>query len=220
ARLGILSVPGYSQRVGHTGANNRELVTLTFRSLEAAFARGGEQEATSAVQEAFGRRISSCLIDLPSPEELKELPEDLQREVKKRQQQAALLRQKREAAVHVIPAYHQLLENYRAYDAEAGSPRRIARYLMMSATTVLVGGVLGYLVEREIGVPYATVAGIGLGIIAFFRMIFQTLGTTRHMTRVESAHAAELQRLQEELYAAFEAVDRQRPLQAEEDPTL
>lgn len=204
--------------MGYPEANNQELVTLTFRSLEAAFATGGEREATSALREAFGRRISGYLIDLPSPEELKDLPEDLQREVKKRRQQAALLRQKREAAVHIIPTYHRLLESYRAYDAEAGSPRRIARYLMMSATTVLVGGVLGYLVERELGVPYATVAGVGLGIIAFFRMIFQTLGTTRHMTRVESAHAAALQRLQEELYAAFEAVDRQRPLKAEEDP--
>lgn len=204
--------------MGYPEANNQELVTLTFRSLEAAFATGGEREATSALREAFGRRISGYLIDLPSPEELKELPEDLQREVKKRQQHAALLRQKREVAVHIIPTYHGLLESYRAYDAEAGSPRRIAQYLMMSATTVLVGGVLGYLVERELGVPYATVAGIGLGIIAFFRMIFQTLGTTRHMTRVESAHAAALQRLQEELYAAFEAVDRQRPLKAEEDP--
>ncbi len=202
----------------HPEANNQELVTFTFRSLEAAFATGGEQEATSALREAFGRRISSYLIDLPSPEALKDLPEHLQQEVKKRQQQAALLRQKREAAMHIIPAYHRLLEIYRAYDAEAGSPRRIARYLMMSATTVLVGGMLGYLVEREIGVPYATVAGIGLGIIAFFRMIFQTLGTTRHMTRVESAHAAALQRLQEELYAAFETVDRQRPLKAEENP--
>lgn len=204
--------------MGYPEANNQELVTFTFRSLEAAFATGGEREATSALREAFGRRISSYLIDLPSPEALKELPEHLQQEVKKRQQQAALLRQKREAAMHIIPAYHRLLESYRAYDAEAGSPRRIARYLMMSASTVLVGGVLGYLVEREIGVPYATVAGIGLGIIAFFRMIFQTLGTTRHMTRVESAHAAALQRLQEELYAAFETVDRQRPLKAEENP--
>jgi hypothetical protein len=64
------------------------------------------------------------------------------------------------------------------------------------------------------------VAGIGLGIIAFFRMILQTLGTARHMTREESAHAAELQRLQDELYAALEAVDRQGPLKAEEDPNL
>jgi F0F1-type ATP synthase assembly protein I len=122
--------------------------------------------------------------------------------------------------VHVIPAYHQLLQRYRAYDAEAGAPQRIARYLTMSATTVLVGGVLGYLVERGFGIPYATVAGIGLGIIAFFRMILQTLGTARHMTRVESAHAAELQRLQDELYAAFEAVDRQGPPKAQEDANL
>lgn len=220
ARLGISEIPGYSQGVGSPEANNRGLVTLTFRSLEAAFATGGDREATSALREAFGRRISSCLIDLPSPEELKELPEELQQQVKERQRQAALLRQKREAAAHVIPAYQQLLQRYRAYDADAGSPQRIARYLTMSATTVLVGGVLGYLVERGFGLPYATVAGIGLGIIAFFRMILQTLGTARHMTRVESAHAAELQTLQDELYAAFEAVDRQGPLKAEEDPNL
>jgi hypothetical protein len=205
--------------VGLAAANNRELVNLTFQSLEAAFATGGDQEAISAVQEAFGRRIRRCLIDLPSPEELKALPEKLQQEVKRRQEQAALLRQKREAALQVIPAYTQLLQSYRAYDAEAGSPRRIARYLTMSATTVLVGGFLGYLVERGMGLPYATVAGIGLGLIAFFRMILQTLGTTHQMTRVESAHAAQMKKLQEVLHAAFAAVDRQRPLNAEEDPT-
>jgi hypothetical protein len=195
------------------------LVTLIFQSLEAAFARGGDTEAISALQEAFGRRIRSCLLDLPSPEELKELPEDLQQEVRRRQAEAALLRQKREAALQVIPAYDHLVQRYRAYDAELGSPRRTARYLGMSATTVLVGGFLGYLVERGIGLPYATAVGIALGIIAFFGMILQTFGTTRQMTRVESAHVAQIERLQEELYATFEAVDRRGPLQAGEDPS-
>lgn len=199
-------------------ANNRELVALTFRSLEAGFAKGGEAEAVSALREAFGQRIRGFLIDLPSPEELKELPEDLQEEVKRRQRQAALLKRKRDGALRIIPAYNEELQRYRAYDAEIGSPRRIAKYLGMSASTVLVGGVLGYLVERGIGLPYATLAGIVLGIAAFFGMIFQTLGTTRQMTQVESAHAAKLERLQEDLYAVFEAADRQRPPKAIEDP--
>ncbi len=211
-------VPGYSQSVGHAAANNRDLVALTFRSLEAAFASGEDAEAIGAVREAFGRRIRSCLIDLPSPEEFKELPEELQREIRKQQQQAALLRQKREAALQIIPAYTDLVQRSRAYDAEVGSPRRVARYLSMSATTVLVGGLLGYLLERGIGIPYATVAGIGLGIIAFFRMILHTLGATRQMTRVESAHAAQLKRLQDELFTSFEAVDRQPPPITEADP--
>lgn len=204
----------------HAAANNRELVALTFRSLEEAFARGDDTEAVSALREVFGRRIRGCLLDLPSPEELKGLPEPLQQEVRNRQRQAALLKQKREAALEVIPAYNHLLQGYRAYDAAVGSPQRIARNLMMSATTVLVGGLLGFLAERAIGIPYATVAGIGLGIIAFFRMILETLGTTRQMTRVESAHVAQVERLKEELTAAFEAVDRQRPLEAQKDPSM
>lgn len=206
--------------MGYAAANNQELVALTFRSLEAGFAKGGDTEATSTLQEAFARRISSCLIDLPSPEELKELPEALQQEVQERRREAALLRQKRDAASQIIPAYNHLVQSYRAYDAEAGSPRRIARYLGMSATTVLVGGFLGYVAERGIGVPYATVVGIALGIIAFFRMILKTLGTTQQMTRVESAHAAHVERLKEDLNAAFEAVDRQGPLKGEKDPPV
>lgn len=201
-------LPSYSQRVDYAATNNRDLVALTFRSLEAAFSSGGEKEATTALQEAFGRRIRSYLINLPSPDEMKDLPDDLRQEIAKRRRQATLLRRKREAALQIIPAYNTLLQRYRAYDSEAGSPRRIARYMTMSAATVLVGGLLGYLVERGTGLPYATVIGIGLGIIAFFRMILQTLGSTRQMTRVESAHAAQLERLQEELHASFEAVDQ------------
>lgn len=213
-------LPRYSQRVDHAAANNRELVALTFRSLEEAFARGDDTEAVSALREVFGRRIRGCLLDLPSPEELKGLPEALQQEVRNRQRQAALLKQKREAALQVIPAYNHLLQNYRAYDAEAGSSRTIARHLGISASTVLVGGFLGYLVERGIGLPYATVGGITLGTIAFFAMVLQTLGTSREMTRVESAHAAQVERLKEELTAAFEAVDRQGPLEAQKDPSM
>ncbi len=204
----------------HAAANNRELVALTIRSLEEAFARGDDTEAVSALREVFGRRIGACLINVPSPEELKGLPEARQQEIRERQRVAALLKQKREAALEVIPAHNHLLQGYRAYDAEAGSPRNIARYLGISATTVLVGGFLGYLVEQGIGLPYATVVGIGLGAIAFFAMVLQTLGTSREMTRVESAHAAQVERLKEELTAAFEAVDRQGPLGAQKDPSM
>ena len=59
----------------HAAANNRELVALTIRSLEEAFARGDDTEAVSALREVFGRRIGACLINVPSPEELKGLPE-------------------------------------------------------------------------------------------------------------------------------------------------
>lgn len=200
-------------------ADNRELVALAFRSLEAGFAKGGDAEATSVLQEAFARRISSCLIDLPSPEEIKELPAALQQEVRERQREIALLREKREASRQIVPRYSHLLQSYRAYDAAMGSPRRLARYLGMSATTVLVGGGLGYLVERGTGLPYATTVGIGLGVIAFFSMMLQTLGTSRQMTEVESAHATAVHKLQEELYATFEAVDATQPAERHKDPT-
>jgi len=208
--LGFLPLPGYIHRVGQDIAENRELVALTFRSLEEALAKGGREEAVSAIREAFAGRIRACLIDLPSAEEMKELPEALQQEIRERQHTAARLQQKREAALQVIPAYSQLLEAYRSYDAEMGSPRRLARTLKISGTTVLVGAMLGYLVERGIGLPYATAGGIGLGVLAFFMMMLRTLSTSRHMTQVESAHAAAVDKLKEDLTAAFEAVDRQR----------
>jgi len=207
--LGFSLLPGYSQGVDQDTAENRELVALTFRSVDAAFAKGDEAEAVSAILEAFARRIRPCLSDLPSAEEMKELPKELQQAIRERQRKAALLRQKRETALQVIPAYSQLLQAYRSYDAEMGSPRRLAQTLKISATTVLVGATLGYLVERWIGLPYATVGGIGLGLIAFFIMMLRTLSTTRQMTQVESAHTAAVERLKEELTAAFEAVDRQ-----------
>jgi F0F1-type ATP synthase assembly protein I len=190
-------------------AENRELAALCFRSLDAALASGDEAEAVSAIREAFARRIRACLADLPSAEEMKELPEELQQAIRERQRKAALLQRKREAALQVIPAYSKLLEAYRSYDAEMGSPRRLARTLKISATTVLVGAMLGYVVERGIGLPYATAGGIVLGIIAFFMTMLRTLSTTRQMTQVESAHTAAVERLKEELTAAFEAVDRQ-----------
>ena len=200
--------------------DNRDLVALTFRSLDAGFSGGGQEEAISALQEGFARRIRSCLIDLPSPEELKELPETVQQQVRERQRQATLLREKREAALHIVPGYSQLLQRYRAYDNAMGSPRRLARYLGMSAMTVLVGGALGYLAEQWLGLPYATVVGIGLGVIAFFSMMLQTLGTSRQMTQVESAYAAALEKLRQELYATFEAIDARQPPQRQEDPTF
>ena len=131
--MGFLPLPGYIHRVGQDIAENRELVALTFRSLEEALAKGGREEAVSAIREAFAGRIRACLIDLPSAEEMKELPEALQQEIRERQRKAARLQQKREAALQVIPAYSQLLEAYRSYDAEMGSPRRLARTLRISA---------------------------------------------------------------------------------------
>ncbi len=208
-------------------ADNRELVALAFRSLEAGFARGGDEEASSVLQEAFARVVhpedhanvmERIKLD-EIPEEIKELPEALQQEVRERQQEAALLREKRVAALQIVPRYSHLLQGYRAYDTAMGSPRRLARYLGMSATTVVVGGVLGYLVEQGTGLPYATAVGIGLGVIAFFSMMLQTLGTSRQMTQVESAHAAALHKLQEELYDTFEAVDARQAPERHEDPT-
>lgn len=213
-----MPIPGYSHTVDTAAADNTELVALTFRSLEAGFARGGEAEATSALHEAFARRIRSCLIDLPSPEELKELPEALQQQVRERQRAAAVLREKREAAMQIVPRYSELLQRYRAYDDAMGSPRRLARYLGMSAVTVLVGGALGYMVERWLGLRYATVIGIALGVIAFFSMMLQLLGTSRRMTQVESSHAAALEKLREELHATFEAIDARQPHERPEDP--
>jgi F0F1-type ATP synthase assembly protein I len=190
-------------------AENRELAAFCFRSLDAALASGDEAEAVSAIREAFARRIRACLGDLPSAQEIKALPEELQQAIRERQRKAALLQQKREAALQVIPAYNKLLAAYRSYDAEMGSPRRLAQYLKISATTVVVGAVLGYLVERGIGLPYATAGGIVLGIVAFLMMMLRSLSTSRQMTQVESAHIAAVARLQERLAAAFEATDRQ-----------
>ncbi|GEM_PF-1380382 len=207
--MGFSLLPGYSRGVDQHTAENRELVALCFRSLDAAFAKGDEAEAVPAIREAFARRIRACLIDLPSAEEMTELSEELQQAIRERQRKAALLQQKREAALQVIPAYSRLLQAYRSYDAEMGSPRRLARTLKISATTVLVGAMLGYLVERGVGLPYATAGGIVLGVIAFFMMMLRTLRTSRQMTQVESAHTAAVERLKEELTTAFEAIDRQ-----------
>lgn len=215
--MGLEPLPGYSQGVGRKTTDNRELVALTFRSLDTAFAGGGGGESVSALREAFAQRIRACLSAVPSPEEITELPEELQQEIRERQREAQLLKQKREAAVQIVPHYTQLLEAYRSYDAELGSPKRMARYMGISATTVLVGGILGYLVERGLGLQYATVAGIVLGLIAFFQMMFKTLGTTRQMTQVESSHVAAVERLKEELSAAFDAVDRQGVPEGQED---
>lgn len=215
--LGLEPLPGYSEGVGRKTTDNRELVALTFRSLDTAFAGGGGEACVSALREAFAQRIRACLGTVPSPEEIKELPEELQQEIRERQREAQLLKQKREAAVQIVPHYIRLLEAIRSYDAELGSPKRIGRYMGISATTVLVGGILGYLVERGLGLQYATVVGIGLGVIAFFQMMLKTLGTTRQMTQVESSHVTAVERLKEQLSAAFDAVDRQGVPKGQED---
>ena len=206
--LGFWFLPGYSQRVESQRADNRDLVDLTFRSFEAGFAAGGEEEATATLREAFARRIRACLIDLPLEEGTADLPEEMRETVRQRQREAALLQEKRERALSVLPTYSRLLQAYRSFDAELGSPKRIARFLQISATTVLVGGALGFAVERWMQVPYATVGGIGLGIITFLTMMLQTLKTSRRMTEAEEAHTAALNKLKEELYTAFEEVDR------------
>jgi hypothetical protein len=183
-------------------------VDLAFRAFETGFAAGGEEEATATLREAFARRIQVCLIDLPPQGEIANLPEEMRETVRQRQREASLLQEKREKALSILPLYSQLLQAYRSYDAELGSPRHIAHFLGISATTVLVGGALGFTLERWIGLPYATVGGIALGIVAFLTMMLQTLTTSRRMTEAEGAHTAALNRLKEELYTAFEEVDR------------
>jgi hypothetical protein len=182
-------------------------VELAFRSLEAGFAAGGEGEAGAALRGAFARRIQACLLDLPTQGEMADLPKEMRETVRQRQREALLLREKRERAFSILPSYSHLLQAYRSYDAELGSPRRIAHALRISATTVLVGGALGFTLERWIGLPYATVGGIGLGIVAFLTMMLQTLTTSRRMTEAEETHTTALNRLKEELYTAFEEID-------------
>lgn len=188
--------------------NNRDLVDLAFRSFEAGFAAGGEAEATAALREAFARRIQACLTNLPPQEGMADLPPEVREQVRQRQREASRLREKRERALGILPGYGRLLQAYRAYDRELGSPGRIARFLGVSAATVLVGGALGFLLERGMGLPYATVGGIGLGVVAFFTMMLQGLTISRRMTEAEEAHTAALNRLKEELYAAYAEVDR------------
>jgi F0F1-type ATP synthase assembly protein I len=190
------------------GEDNRELVALAFQSLDAAFVAGGEEGAGTALREAFARRIHAWLRDLPSPEEMARLPEADRCGIRERQRRAARLRHKREAALRVIPQYSQLIARQRSYDAEIGSPWRIASHVTTSASTVLVGAALGYLVERILGLAHATMIGIALGTLAFLSLIGHGLQASRRMTAVETAHTAALERLKMELYAAFEAVDR------------
>ncbi len=206
--LGFWLLPGYSQRVEFHRARNRDLVDLTFQSFETGFAAGGEEEATAALREAFARRIRACLIDLPPPGEMVDLPEEMREAIRQSQREVSRLQEKRERALSTLPIYRELLQAYRAYDAELGSPRRIAHFLGVSATTVLVGGALGFILERWLELPYATVGGIGLGIVAFLTMMLQALTTSRRMTEVEGAHTAALNRLKEELQTAFEEIDR------------
>jgi len=206
--LGFWFVPGYSQGVEFQRTKNRDLVDLTFRSFEAGLAAGGEEEATAALREAFARRIQACLIDLPPQGEMADLPEEMRERVRQRQREASLLQEKRERALRILPIYSQLLQAYRTYDAELGSPRHIIHFLKISATTVLVGGALGLTAERWMQIPYATLGGIGLGVVAFFAMMLQTLTTSRRMTEAEEAHTATLNKLKEELHTALEEVDR------------
>ena len=98
---------------------------------------------------------------------------------------------------------------YRAFDAELASPRRLGGTVGSSALAVIIGTALGYGLEHGLGLPYATWAGVALGLLAFLRVIAQGLRMGRKMTEAEGEYTRALEAVEAALTARFAEVDRQ-----------
>lgn len=194
--------------------SNQELARAALRAVQAAIETElAEGPARSGVSRLFDREIEACLGPLPrDPKALEkaieEFPEDLQEDARRRHRSAIALEAKRAAALAVIPEILQRTAAYRAFDAELASPTRLGGVLGTSALAVIVGGALGYGLERGFGVPYATWVGLALGLLAFLRVIGQGLRMGRSMTRVEGEFTSGMEAVEAALTARFADVDR------------
>ena len=200
--------------------SNRELARATLEALQTAVeAELTERAARSGVNRRFDLEVETCLGPLPRDAKalekaLEELPEDLREEALNRHRYAAALEVKRAVAVAVIPEVVQRTAAYRAFDAELASPRRLGGAVGSSALAVIVGAALGYGLERGLGLPYATWAGIAIGLLAFLRVITQGLRVGRRMTEAEGEYTRALEVVETALTARFADVDRQHGFSA------
>ena len=195
--------------------SNQELARTTLEALQAAVeGELTEGAARSGVNRRFDLEVDACLGPLPRDAEaleeaLEELPEALREDARRRHRYAAALEAKRAAALTIIPEVLQRTAAYRAFDAALASPRRLGGVLGSSGLAVIVGGALGYGLERGLGLPYATWAGVALGLAAFLRVIGQGLGVGRKMTEAEGDYTRALEAVEATLTARFAEVDRQ-----------
>lgn len=195
--------------------SNRELARATLEAVQAALeADLSEGPARSGVDRRFDLEVEACLGPLPREakaleEALEELPEALREDARRRHRYAAALEAKRAAALAVIPEVLQRTAAYRAFDAALASPRRLGSVAGTSALAVIVGTALGYGLERGLGLPYATWAGVALGLMAFLRVIAQGLRMGRIMTEAEGEYTRGLEAVEAALTARFADVDRQ-----------
>ncbi|MBI3080354.1 MAG: hypothetical protein HYY89_03100 [candidate division NC10 bacterium] len=195
--------------------SNRELARATLQAVQAALeADLSEGPARSGVNRRFDLEVEACLGPLPREakaleEALEELPEALREDARRRHRYAAALEAKRAAALAVIPEVLQRTAAYRAFDAALASPRRLGGVFGSSALAVVVGTALGYGLERGLGLPYATWAGVALGLLAFLRIIGQGLRVGRSMTEAEGEYTRGLEAVESDLTARFAEVDRQ-----------
>lgn len=195
--------------------SNRELARASLQAVQVALeAELAEGAARSGVNRRFDLEVDACLGPLPRDpkaleEALEELPEALREDARRRHRYAAALEAKRAAALAVIPEVVQRTAAYRAFDAALASPRRLGGVFGSSALAVVVGTALGYGLERGLGLPYATWAGVALGLLAFLRIIGQGLRVGRSMTEAEGEYTRALEAVESDLTARFAAVDRQ-----------
>ncbi|MGH7364252.1 MAG: hypothetical protein ACREKA_10945 [Candidatus Methylomirabilales bacterium] len=195
--------------------SNQELARATLQALQAALeADLSEGPARSGVNRRFDLEIDACLGPLPRDPEaleeaLEELPEALREDARRRHRYAAALEAKRAAALTIIPEVLQRTAAYRAFDAALASPRRLGSVAGTSALAVVVGAAIGYGLERGLGLPYATWAGVALGLAAFLRVIGQGLRVGRSMTAAEGEYTRALEAVEAALAARFAEVDRQ-----------
>ncbi|MBI3003750.1 MAG: hypothetical protein HYY54_09095 [candidate division NC10 bacterium] len=195
--------------------SNQELARATLRAVQAALETElAEGPARSGVSRRFDLEVDACLGPLPRDPKalekvLEDLPEELQEDARRRHRTAIALEAKRAAALAVIPEVVQRTAAYRAFDAALASPGRLGSMLGTSALAVIVGGALGYGLERVFGVPYATWVGLALGLLAFLRVIGQGLRVGRSMTQAEGDYTRGLEAVEAALAARFADLDRQ-----------
>ena len=173
-----------------------------------------ERAARSGVNRRFDLEVEACLGPLPRDAKalekaLEELPEALREDALNRHRYAAVLEVKRAAALALIPEILQRTAAYRAFDAELASPRRLGGVLGSSALAIVIGAALGYGLEHGLGLPYATWAGVALGLLAFLRVVGQGLRVGRKMTEAEGEYTRGLEAVEAALTARFAEVDRQ-----------
>lgn len=194
--------------------SNRNLARATLQAIQTALETElTEGAARSGVNRRFDLEVETCLGPLPRDpkaldEALEDLPDDLREDARRRHRYAAALEVKRRAALATIPEVLRRTAAYRAFDASLASPRRLGGVLGTSALAVIVGAALGYGLERGLGLPYATWAGIAIGLLAFLRIIGQGLQAGRGMTEAEGEYTRGIEAAEAALTARFADVDR------------